>query len=267
MQITLNGQKLSTDVCDYAALRLEHAISADTLLIDGHNKPWQTPLQDGNEVLMFDSWKSPDRALWRAIYDARYGRDIMERLQNAQVAVCGLGGLGSLLALELARLGVGQLLLIDGDRVEPSNLARQHYSLKQIGMNKAEALAHSITASAPLTHTKSAVLWLSPDNIAPLLSGYHLICECLDRPENKAMLVQNVLSSLPDAILISTSGMAGFGSGNEIKAKRLLPRLYQVGDGTSEGEEGIGLMAPRVGLCASAQATLVMRLILNELEP
>ena len=36
------------------------------------------------------------------------------------------------------------------------------------------------------------------------------------------------------------------------------------GDGASEGEEGIGLMAPRVGLCASAQATMVMRLLLGE---
>lgn len=72
---------------------------------------------EGDNVLLFAADKRPSPALWRAIYDARYGRDVMDRLQAGSVAICGLGGLGALVALELGRLGVGRLLLIDGDVV------------------------------------------------------------------------------------------------------------------------------------------------------
>lgn len=267
MKIILNGTARTTTAATYASLRESLDLTGDALIVGGHSKPWDTPVNAGDEVLIFDSSTSPSPALWRAIYDARYGHDIMQRLQNGRVAVCGLGGLGSLVAQELARLGVGHLLLIDGDHVEPTNLARQHYRLEQIGMPKTDALAQTITASAPLTTVETATCWLDAENIPTLLADWPIVCECLDRPETKALFTSTVLAALPQSILVSASGMAGYGSGNDITAKQLLPRFYQVGDGKSEGEEGIGLMAPRVGLCASAQATLVMRLLLGESAP
>ena len=265
--IRLNGTLLGTFDNDYTALRDRHHPSANTLIVNGHSRPWQTLIHDGDDVLLFDAATPPTPALWRAIYDARYGRDIMDRLQAGRVAICGLGGLGSLVALELARLGVGRLLLIDGDRVDPTNLARQHYSLSQIGQAKTDAMADTITRCAPLTTVETATVWLNADNIVPLLDGWPLVCECLDRPESKALLAEHVLRDLPQTTLICASGMAGYRSGNAITAKRVLPRLYMIGDSESEGEEGIGLMAPRVGLCASAQATLTMRLLLGETTP
>lgn len=263
MKILLNGKTFETSAVCYEALRGQ----ADTLLVNGHSRSWQTPVCEGDEVLVFDSTRPPTPALWRAIYDARYGRAIMDKLQAGRVAICGLGGLGSLVAIELARLGVGRLLLIDGDNVDPTNLARQHYSLAQIGQPKTAALADTLAAAAPLTTVETATVWLTEENIPSLLSGWPLICECLDRPDSKAALTTTVLTALPDATLVAASGMAGYSSGNAITAQKLLPRLYMVGDGKSEGEEGIGLMAPRVGLCASAQATLIMRLLLGETTP
>lgn len=265
--IRLNGTALVTTANDYAALRAMQNITADTLIVEGHSRPWQTPVTDGDEVLMFDATQPPTPTLWRAIYDARYGRELMDRLQAGRVAICGLGGLGSLVALELARLGVGRLLLIDGDHVDPTNLARQQYSFDQLGQAKTDALAATIARCAPLTTVERATVWLTADNIAPLLADWPLICECLDRPEAKATLTQTVLSALPEATLIGASGMAGYASGNTIRTQQVLPRFYLAGDGASEGEEGIGLMAPRVGLCASTQATLVMRLLLGETTP
>ncbi|MEE0435174.1 MAG: sulfur carrier protein ThiS adenylyltransferase ThiF [Peptococcaceae bacterium] len=267
IELYLNGAFITTAAPDYAALRAERNITADTLLINGHHRGWQTALADGDHALMFNAAQTPSPALWQAIYQARYGKEVMRRLQMGQVAICGLGGLGSLVAIELARLGVGRLLLIDGDTVDPTNLARQHYTISQIGQLKTQALATTLANFAPLTQVETATVWLNKDNIAPLLTDWPLICECLDHPENKALLTQTILTALPNATLVGSSGMAGYASGNAIISQQVLPHFYMVGDSESEGEDGIGLMAPRVGLCASAQATLIMRLLLGEITP
>lgn len=62
------------------------------------------------------------------------------KLRNARVAVAGLGGLGSNIAVMLARSGVGELLLVDFDTVDVTNLNRQMYLIPQLGKPKAEAL-------------------------------------------------------------------------------------------------------------------------------
>ena len=58
----------------------------------------------------------------------RNNPSIMEKLKKGKVAIAGLGGLGSNIAVSLARIGVGNLLLVDFDVVEPSNLNRHHYA-------------------------------------------------------------------------------------------------------------------------------------------
>ena len=255
----------TTDVKNYEALKNKNNICADMLIINGHSKPWNTFITNQDNVIMLDSKSAPTSSTWRAIYDARYGKEIMDKLQSGKVAICGLGGLGSLIAIELGRLGVGSLLLIDYDVVEPTNLARQQYNLSHIGLKKTDAIAKQLNEIAPLTNVLTRNIRLSRENISELLDGYPIICEAVDKPETKALLTEVILSECPNTTIIGASGMAGHGPGNTINAKQLLPRLFMVGDGESEGEEGIGLMAPRVGLCASAQATLVMRLLLNDI--
>ena len=267
MEIELNGQLTHTTASNYDMLRQALALDANALIVNGHSKPWTTSVANNDHVIMLNRQIPPTQEIWRAIYDARYGKDIMAKLQKGKVAICGLGGLGSLIAIELGRLGVGTLLLIDDDIVDATNLARQHYTMKQIGMKKTTALAEELALMAPLTTIETHDIRLNRDNIAELLRDYPIICEAVDRPETKAALTEVVLSDLPQATLVGASGMAGFGSGNAITAKQIFYRLYMVGDEESEGEEGIGLMAPRVGLCASAQATLIMRLLLGEANP
>ncbi len=79
----------------------------------------------------------------------RHGPALQGRFSAASVAVCGLGGLGSNLALCLARAGVGWLHLIDFDRVELSNLHRQQYFATQLGQPKTEALRDILPAPPP----------------------------------------------------------------------------------------------------------------------
>ena len=69
----------------------------------------------------------------------RHTKPVYDRLKNASVAIAGLGGLGSNIAVSLARAGVGTLFLTDFDRVDLSNLNRQQYTVNDIGRYKTEA--------------------------------------------------------------------------------------------------------------------------------
>ena len=81
---------------------------------------------------------------WLDTLKQRHGADLQEKLSAASVAVCGLGGLGSNVAIALARAGVGSLMLIDFDRVDLSNLHRQQYSVSQLGMYKTDAMNQTL---------------------------------------------------------------------------------------------------------------------------
>ena len=84
--IRLNGASVTTAAETYADLRTD---AVDTLIVNGHARPWQQMVIEGDDVLLFAADKRPSPALWRAIYDARYGRDVMDRLQAGSVAICG----------------------------------------------------------------------------------------------------------------------------------------------------------------------------------
>ena len=79
----------------------------------------------------------------------RQSEGINGKLENVTVVIFGAGGLGSNIAHMLARLGVGKLIIYDFDRVEPSNLNRQHYGIDDIGKMKAERTAERIKELLP----------------------------------------------------------------------------------------------------------------------
>ena len=185
-----------------------------------------------------------------------------QRLQAAKVAIVGLGGLGSNVALWLARLGVGQLLLYDFDKVELSNLNRQYYFLENVGQYKATALLRHLKAVNPYGNYHSRVVRLTEDNLAELLSEAHIVCEALDKPEAKALLVNGVLESFPDKYLVSASGLAGFASSAIMQVRRVTPRFYLCGDGVSDMLQ-LPLCGARVGLCAAQEALTIARIILQ----
>ncbi|MGO5094226.1 sulfur carrier protein ThiS adenylyltransferase ThiF [Agathobaculum sp. LCP25S3_E8] len=197
----------------------------------------------------------------------RHGADIQQKLDHATVGIAGLGGLGSNIAVHLARLGVGRLVLVDFDTVEISNLNRQHYTMKDIGIPKTLALLEQLEAINPYLQYEPHTERVIPANAAPLFADCDVVCEAFDRADQKAMLIETLLERLPDTPIVSGSGMAGCGSANLMHTERRFGRLYVCGDGTSDIANGIGLMAPRVAVCAAQQATMVLRLLLGYTEP
>ena len=197
---------------------------------------------------------------------ARHGLDLHKRFSSATVAVCGLGGLGSNIAIALARAGVGRLILIDFDRVDLTNLHRQQYKANQIGCYKADALAENLLEIAPYTKAKTVTAKITEENFADFLKDADIVCEAFDNAESKAMLVNGVLEQLPECYLVAASGMAGMDTPNTIKTRRIMKRFYLCGDGVSDVADTIGLVAPRVMLCAAHQAHTVLRILAGEYE-
>ena len=125
----------------------------------------------------------PSKEDMQRALEARHGKDLQQKFTNSTVAICGLGGLGSNIAVSLARAGIG------------------------------------------------------------------------------------VLEKLHTKYLIAASGMAGLGSANSIQTRRITNRFYLCGDGISDVADNIGLVAPRVMLCAAHQAHMVLRILSGNLEP
>lgn len=194
----------------------------------------------------------------------RHGKALQDKLQKAKVAIAGLGGLGSNIAIGLARIGVGQLHLVDFDRVDLTNLNRQHYFIHHLGQYKTEALKKQILEINPYIQVITDCLKIKASNVATLFSDADIICEAFDVPENKAMLVNTVLEQLPDKWLISGNGMAGYGQSNLIQTKAIMSKFYLCGDNISSNEAQ-PLMAPRVAICAGHEANMVAELIIEHL--
>lgn len=144
----------------------------------------------------------------------------LDALHNARVAVVGLGGLGSNIAVALTRLGVSNLYLYDFDKVELSNLNRQYYFLDDIGQYKADALVKHLRQINPYAALHSQVVKVTQENIPALLGDCEIICEALDDAAGKAMLVSTVLSTWSDKKVIAGNGIAGFGPAKEITSKK-----------------------------------------------
>ena len=208
----------------------------------------------------------PTKEEWNKALEERHGKDLHQAFSTAVVAICGLGGLGSNIAISLARAGVGQLILCDYDRVDITNLHRQQYKADQIGMYKTVVLAENLKEIAPYVSVEIHTERITEDNALTLLRSADIICEAFDDAECKAMLTNTVLSELPGKYLVAASGMAGIGVSNSIKTRRITSKFYLCGDETSEVSDGIGLVAPRVALCAAHQAHTVLRIIAKQFE-
>lgn len=202
---------------------------------------------------------------WYNALEQRHGAELQQKFSSACVAVCGLGGLGSNVAISLARAGVGTLLLIDFDKVDLSNLHRQQYKVSQLGMHKTEAMKQTLSEIAPycnvITHTGE----ITEDHLS-LLCDCDIICECFDSAEYKAMLVNGIAECYPEKYIVAASGMSGLHTGNTIVSKKLGKRLYICGDGMRDVADDGTLFAPRVMLCAAHQANTILRIIAGKFE-
>lgn len=203
------------------------------------------------------------REQWNSMLIERHTKEVHDKISSASVAIAGLGGLGSNVAVALTKAGIGHLCLIDFDTVEPSNLNRQAYSMSSLGRYKTEALKDILLSINPYLKITTSCIKVTEQNIPLIFENFNIICEAFDNADNKAMLVNYILEHYPSKKLVSASGMAGFSSSNTIKTRKVMKNFYLCGDETSGIEDGLSLMSPRVTICANHQANMILRLILG----
>jgi len=190
-------------------------------------------------------------------------KGISKKLKKTRVCILGLGGLGSNVAVLLARSGIGSLKLVDFDTVETSNLNRQQYRISHIGMKKTEAIKIIIKEINPFVEIETLDIKVDRENIYSIVGNIEIVVEAFDRAETKAMTLEELLTN-KNKIVVSASGMAGLGPANEIITRKIKDNFYLIGDNYSDYEEYSGIMSTRVMLCAAHQANIVLRLILGE---
>jgi len=265
LEIFLNENSLTVDegITAYEIRNKVHK-DADVVILNGFMIKEDNILQANDRLTLIKKGAVPDREELEALLIARHTPGVFQKVKKARVGIAGLGGLGSNVAISLARTGVGKLLLVDFDVVEPSNLNRQQYFISHLGRFKTDALKEIISQINPFIDIETKQIFLDPSNIEDCFKHMDIIVEAFDSPECKANLVNTILSKFPDKYIVAASGMAGYFSSNTITTKRMMGNLYLVGDEVSAAQPGCGLMAPRVSIAASHQANTVLRLILGE---
>ncbi len=247
-------------------LRTRYKPDADLVICNGFPLASDSPLKEGDELCFIRKGETPDPNELESLMMARHTPGVHQKIKKSAVGIAGLGGLGSVVAIALARVGVGRLILVDFDVVEPSNLNRQQYFTHQIGMSKVDALRDNLAGVNPCVSIRTHHEKVDPGNVERLFREADVVVEAFDRADQKAMLINAVSEKMPEKYIVAASGVAGYGDNNEIKTVRFSSRLFIVGDQKTAARPGVGLMAPRVGIAAHHQANTVLRILLGEEE-
>ena len=238
--------------------------NADVIIYNGFPSNFDLPLKEGDEVVFIKKGEAPSSEEFESLMMARHTPGIHQKIKKSIVGIAGLGGLGSAIAIALVRIGIGKLILVDFDVVEPSNLNRQQYLVHQIGMPKVEALQKNIATINPYVKIQIYQEKLDRNNVERIFKEVEVVVEAFDRAEEKAMLINTVTEKMPNKYIVAASGVAGYGDNNEIRTVRFSSKIFIIGDQKTAARPGIGLMAPRVGIAAHHQANTVLRILLGE---
>jgi sulfur carrier protein ThiS adenylyltransferase len=265
MKVNVNERTMDVDE-GTTLFTLRDAVKpgADVVVYNGGPAPVDRPLHDGDAVVFICRGAMPGRDELEALMVARHSPGVHGKVKSATVGIAGLGGLGSAIAIALARIGVGRLVLADFDIVEPSNLNRQQYFVNQIGIPKTDAMKANLVQINPYVIVDTHCVTLTPANMATTFDKVDVMVEAFDRAEAKAMIMEIFSKDLPAIPLVMATGLAGYEPSNTIRTRRARDNVYLIGDGVTAAGPGMGLMAPRVGIAAHHQANAVLRLLLGE---
>ncbi len=109
------------------------------------------------------------------------GLEGQDKIRSSRVLCIGAGGLGAPAAIYLVAAGIGQLGMVDADRVERSNLQRQIlFGEEDIGRPKVEAAKTSLARVNPATQVATYPVRLNPDNALEIIEAYDVIIDCSD---------------------------------------------------------------------------------------
>ncbi|MGR3505012.1 MAG: HesA/MoeB/ThiF family protein [Paracoccaceae bacterium] len=185
------------------------------------------------------------------------------RLGAAHVLVVGAGGLGVPVLQYLAGAGVGQITLVDDDRIATHNLHRQPlYRMDQVGSFKAESAAEVLAALNPEVRLTPVTAWLDPVNAVDLVAQADLVLDCADTFAASLTLSDSCMAAGTPLIAASALALSGYvggfcGGGPSVRA--LFPELPERGATCDTA----GVMGPVVGMIGALQAQMGLSVLLD----
>jgi molybdopterin/thiamine biosynthesis adenylyltransferase len=187
------------------------------------------------------------------------------RLKAASVAVIGAGGIGSPAIAYLAAAGVGRLVLIDDDRVDQSNLARQTiYATVDVGVRKVDAAATAVARINPGVTVDARVERIGADNAGALLAGVDVVLDGCDNFDTRLAVARAALDArvpLVSSAVVQFEGQLGVFRGWEAGKP-----CYQCFVGEAPGRDAAscaedGVLGPVAGVMGSLAALEVIRAV------
>lgn len=192
----------------------------------------------------------------------RQDKDLSDIFKNTSVSILGCGGLGSNIAMMLARAGIGRINLFDYDRIEYSNLNRQNYSIADLGKKKTLTTKEIIEKAIPYVEIEDFDIFLDENNMNSYIDTADIFIEAFDSKESKRFVFDYFLDH-QEKHLICASGLSGLGDLEDIKIKRF-SNITMIGDFKSKTDEG--LYAPYLMTIASLEALEALKIIRRENE-
>jgi len=264
MIIKLNEKNIEVDKnITLFEIKNKYKSDADIIIYNGAAVCADFNLIDGDRIVLIKKGEKPSFDELESLMMSRHTPGVHNKLKKATIGIAGLGGLGSTIAISLARVGIGKLILADFDIIEPSNLNRQQYFYNQIGMLKTEAMKQNLKNINPYVQIETHNIYLTSKNIFNIFSKVDIMIEAFDKVECKSMIA-NEFGKAKKIPLIMASGMAGYEKLSNISIKKMSKNIYVAGDFINESKPGCGLMAPRVGVVANYQANMALQLIMNK---
>lgn len=146
---------------------------------------------------------------WLSRTELLIGREALQKLHQAHVLVAGLGGVGSYVAEQLVRAGIGKLTIIDGDVVHPSNRNRQLPALKSTeGLRKCDVMAARLKDINPALHLLVLDEFIKDERIPEIMKNhFDYVVDAIDSLSPKVFFILEALRN--HHRLISSMGAGG----------------------------------------------------------
>lgn len=196
----------------------------------------------------------------RQILLPQIGEAGQKKLEQARVAVVGVGGLGSAVLYYLSAAGVGTLTLVDSDTVELSNLNRQIIHWEQdIGRKKVFSAEEKLRAFNTTTNIQSHDILLTHENAQSILQGHDVIVSCVDNKSTRYLLAQ---IGLELSIPIVEGGVEGF-SGFQLNTKKGFACVGCLWGNEEQQAVDLPILGVTAGHIGTVQGAQVIHLILK----
>lgn len=206
--------------------------------------------------------KSANEKVFISKLTSKNSPQITQKIKSVTIGIAGCGGLGSNTAIALVRTGIRNIVIVDFDKVEISNLNRQQYSIKDIGIFKVDSLEKILKSINPFVKVEKHKIKLNMGNIYKIFENCKIVIEAFDTVSSKSMIIKAFSDErFKKKYLIAGSGVAGFDMANKIRTKRISKNIFICGDNETAPKKSNGLMAPRVMVAAGHQANAVLQII------